>query len=83
MLECHPLSPLHTGDMAVTNKKLVELIGDECRRSEARAQVLFALGVALRKLDDGEPNAIQHADTAIAESRNRVAKSGRETTRHE
>lgn len=57
----------------MTNRTLVDLLGEECRRTEARAQVLFALGVALRKLDEAERDSIHHADTAIAESRQTLA----------
>jgi hypothetical protein len=57
----------------MTGRTLVDLLGDECRRSEARSRVLFALGVAIRKLDDAEDNAIRDADAAISQSRQLLA----------
>ena len=65
----------------MTGRTLVDLLGDECRRSEARSRVLFVLGVAIRKLDDAEAEAVRDADAAISQSREllaAVAKSRRE-----
>ena len=53
----------------MTTQNLIELIGNECRRSDARSRVLYELGVALRKLDDGESDAISTSDKAIEKSR--------------
>ena len=68
----------------MTNRTLIDLLGDECRRSEARSRVLFTLGVALRKLDQAEADAIRHADEAISESRQALTTkiTGREGARH-
>lgn len=57
----------------MTGRTLVDLLGDECRRSEVRSRVLFALGVAIQKLNDAETDAVRNADAAISQPRQLLA----------